>query len=465
LVDRFTNEERWSDTLPRTHNLMAYWYNGYQNLQFPCHYRGHLIFLNIGPMVYAFDPVDHRKLWDTSLLGAAISQQQPITPDRDNGLLIHYPDGVTHRLGQAGPFETTYVCIQSRDGISALDPLKGTVLWTKTDVPVSSQVFGDEDHLYVVEMRPDGTPSGCRALRAADGVAVDVPDFAALYQRRQRLVGRNLLLWETAADGGMVLRLYDVHTGKDLVNRKFSRGAMLMHSQDPALAGVVEPSAGGKVTAVDLTTNQDVLVTRVEPADVDKAQEIHLLQDAQQFYVAVHRPADVQANPWGNSYWANVSNGMRWLMVNGKVYAFERKTGKMRWWAQVPNQMLVLDQFQDMPMLLFTAQYNKGINPGGVGMRQASQHFAAVKSIDRRTGKLIFDSEYPQPHQQFYALQANLQAGTIDLASYNLRIQHYLETDAQAKAGGAFPSSPDPVPEVADSPFRRSRAVPPRRVP
>ena len=47
------------------------------------------------------------------------------------------------------------------------------------------------------------------------------------------------------------------------------------------------------------------------------------------------------------------------LVVNGNIYAFDRGTYKLRWRAEGLHQMLVLEQFQDLPMLLLTARYQK----------------------------------------------------------------------------------------------------------
>ena len=61
-----------------------------------------------------------------------------------------------------------------------------------------------------------GTAGKGFALRACDGAAVPVPDFAALFGRKVSAVGHCLLLTDTAPDSGhMIVRLYDVLTGKD----------------------------------------------------------------------------------------------------------------------------------------------------------------------------------------------------------------------------------------------------------
>jgi outer membrane protein assembly factor BamB len=433
VVDRFTNEETYGENLMRN-NQVNYWYNPYQNNHHAYHLKGHMMVLSLGSMVYGFDPVGHRKLWERNLFGSGVGQpNMQITQDRDGGVQAHYPDGHTRRLGQTGPVQASYVCLQTRDGLVALDPLRGTTLWTKTDVSAGVQIFGDDQHVYLVDVRADGTVGNSRALRARDGVSVDVPEFGTLYQRRLRIVGRNLLLSETNPKGSMVLRLYDVHTGQDVWKKSFLPNAMVLRSDDTDLTGVVEPANNGKVTVIDLATNEEVLTARVEPKDLEKAQEVHLLQDSQQIYLAIHRPLEAQNNPFGVNVWTNAGT-MRWIQVNGEVYAFRRSTGKLNWHNAVPNLMMIVDQFHDMPILLFTAQFNRMVNPGA--MRAAPQHYAAVRSIDKRTGKLLWDKDYPNNHQQFYALNMNLQAGTIDLVSYNLKIQHYLENGAGALADG-----------------------------
>ena len=152
-----------------------------------------------------------------------------------------------------------------------------------------------------------------------------------------------------------MLRLYDVHTGKDLWRRTFSPKAMVIQSEESELTGIVEPSKDCRVTVIDLRTQKDVLVTRVSPKDLDKVPEngINLLRDNDYFFLAFNAAPDPAANPWGGP-WSNLNPGMRSLMVNGNLYCFHRDTGKLNWKNEVSTQMIVLDQFKDLPVVLFT---------------------------------------------------------------------------------------------------------------
>jgi outer membrane protein assembly factor BamB len=473
LIDRTTGADHCSKNLAMdqySQNLVRnymYQFGGYSptgGSRYPYHVKGHLVVVNVGHMIYAFDPVAQKILWERNLFGLGhLNVGNPqIIRDRDGSVEVIYQDGWRQKLGQTGPVGASYVCLHTREGLVALDPVRGTELWTKSDVPARAQSFGDDQHVYLVEVRPDGSISGSRAMRARDGVTVEVPDFAALYQRKLRVLGRHLLLSETEPQGGLALRLYDVHTGSDVWRRSFAANAVVLRVEDPYLAGAVEPD--GTVTVVDLRSRQEVLQTAVDPDHLRKVQEVLLLQDSDQFFLAINGGTEVNVNnPWGGAGpWQNVSNGIRWAAVNGKVYAFDRATGKVRWINDVPTQTLVLDQFKDMPFLLFTAQYNKAVNQGQ--NRLPPRRYSATKSIDKRTGKLLFDEEMANDGNQFYALNTNLREGKIELVSYNLKVTHYLASEAEANALGQRSVLPPPAPDDGRTAPGRViiRAAPPR---
>ena len=77
---------------------------------------------------------------------------------------------------------------------AAIDPVTGRTLWMRSDVNSRSHVFGDEQHIYVVNMGVNSKANGTRVFRAYDGVSVRAPDFSTPYNERVRLVGRNIPL-------------------------------------------------------------------------------------------------------------------------------------------------------------------------------------------------------------------------------------------------------------------------------
>jgi outer membrane protein assembly factor BamB/tetratricopeptide (TPR) repeat protein len=421
VSDAMTNEEYWrSPDLPPVQLVN---YNASGNARFPYHVAGHIAVLNLGHMVYAFDVVDRKKLWEWNLYGpgGTAPQMSRTMQDRDGTVQVVYQDGWVQRLGNSGPVEASYVCLHTRTGLVALDPARGTVLWAKTGVSPKSQAFGDADYVFLVETNPDGTAGATRAVRAQDGVSVAVPDFGPLYQRRLRVLGRQILLADTDSSEGVVLRLYDVLTGKDAWRRAFPAGSVVLKSEDPDLAGAID--ADGTVTVVSLHNRKEVLKAQMKSGDVAGVSEANLLADRDQFYVAPNKPANMNNNPWGGT-WPAVGFGLRSVQVNGAVYAFDRETGDLRWWSEVPDQMLVLNQFGDLPVVLFAAQHNKLVNNGA---NRFPMRVMVVQSIVKRSGKLCFSHEYANDGNQFYALNTDLRAGTVELVKHNLKVQHYLE--------------------------------------
>jgi outer membrane protein assembly factor BamB len=428
LIDRNTNGERCS---PQQLAGAGNFNNPYQvqngDSRMPYRTVGHLMVLSVAHTVYAFDAVGGKVVWDKNLLGGMMGY--PLNPDRDGRLQIQYPDGSIQRLGQTAPVGPSFVCLHTRDGLVALDPVRGNVLWTRSDVPLRAQVFGDEDYVYWIEMRDGGSGAG-HAVRARDGANVEVADFGRDYRQRASVIRGRILVSEEGPEGELSLRLRDVHTGKNVWQRDFSPHAILMHSDEPELVGIVEPQKKGKVTVIDLRSQQELLVVHVEtPADLDKIQKIHLLRDRDRYYVLFDLVGNAPGNPLGGTQ-PNVQNGLRWLLVNGPVYAFARETGKLVWMKEVKNQTVILTDFKELPIMIFTARYSRPMGVGGVP--RGIHAVADTKTIDKRTGKLLYpppDKEEDTNTQYFYSITSNRQAGTVELTSFNLQIRHAPEKD------------------------------------
>lgn len=420
--DRATNTEVWSNNLTRT-QFQNFLYTGNPNQQtrFPYYTVGHVVVLNLGHMVFGLDPINKKVLWEQNLLGTSGLQgyNNIMVDPKDGTLQVFYQDGYVQRIGQALPIEPGYVCLQTRDGLVAVDPISGKTLWTHNDVTTRARLFGDSDYVYVVDVNNDGTPTGTRVFRAHDGVTVKgLRDFAGVYNQRVRVIGRKILASENAK-GKLVVRLYDILSGKDDWSKEFAPNSTLLRSEVNNLAGVCEPS--GKVTVFDLTTSKEVLTGQLKPEHLEKNQYVTLLQDRDLTYLAINGPLDAEVAPWGGVQ-SNLlqGTGLRSIPVNGFVYAFDRESQKLKWRAEAFNQMIVMEGLSDLPMLLFTSRYHKMV---GNGANKFPMQVVTVRSIDKKTGKLIFDRpELSQNVQQFYQMNTNLRDGTVELVSNNYKV-------------------------------------------
>jgi hypothetical protein len=275
-----------------------------------------------------------------------------------------------------------------------------------------------------------------------------VPDFTALYQNKQRIMGRHLFLVQTE-QGKLVMRLYDVHTGKDSWKQTFAANSVALRSDNPHLAGAIEPD--GKVTVIDLRTRKEVLKVPafdpkepylgVDPAQLKTTPQVHLLQDAQQLYLAFqHSDAAAAGGPW--PAFLNGS-GVRTVPVNGRIYAFAQGTSELKWYTQdVSNQMIVLDHFERLPMILCVARYNKG---GAAAGRQWQA--VGVVALDKVTAKQIQrmdDIPYTGANTWFYGLNVDARAGKAELVGQNIKLTYVLAGSTSSATDKGTDSKPPP---------------------
>jgi len=466
LVDLTTNKVRWTQNLgsvPNNFRFFQYLYQQGQNNQaFHPNARfrffqvkGHLAVFQVGTMVYALDLDTSRILWQHSLLNEKINLPvQQILPDSEGNLEMlvanQFGQLSRFRIGQVGAVEASYVALVTQKGLVVLDPLRGTPLWTKMDVPAQSRVFGDEQHLFLVQEAPGGATGAGRVLRAIDGASVEVADFGQIYQNRIRVAGRRIL---SALNGknGVTVRLYDIPSGKDVWTRAFAGGSTVLQTEDRELTGVIEPD--GKLFALDAATGKNILSTsvlqadrapRIKAEDLKNLHEPLLLRDQERFYLALNKAVDtnqVAGGVIGN----NFSNGLRCGVVNGWFIAFhavdgkrkvgdrdiEWKKGQIAWHSFTPvtNQLIVLEQFRNLPVAIFTARYNQMQGAQGVnGTRWVTQ----TLSLDKRTGRLVWPpagADGLQPSNSnplYYAFNIDLSAGTINMISFSGILQHYI---------------------------------------
>ncbi|MGH7170133.1 MAG: PQQ-binding-like beta-propeller repeat protein, partial [Gemmataceae bacterium] len=131
--------------------------NADSHSRFPYQTVGHLIVLPLANRVFGIDPVHHRLLWEKDLLketdGPLPMNPGVSVPDPTDGTVVMtYNQGFKQRLGQVSPFQGQTICVQSRNTLSALDPISGRILWSRMDVNSRNFLFSDEDYVFVVEL-------------------------------------------------------------------------------------------------------------------------------------------------------------------------------------------------------------------------------------------------------------------------------------------------------------------------
>lgn len=420
LLDRETGAEVWSQRVALD-SFRGYLVQfGFAGSLVPCEVQGHLAVVNLGAVVFGLDLLDHRILWKKSFVdGPFLADRMVVVNNTDNDATVEHllqlfavdrlGSGQQRLLGQLGPLGPSHVTLRTTGGLVALDPVRGDVLWTRSDVAVEAEVFGDDAQVYVVDARA-GVAS--RALSTTDGTVVaGVPDFAKVYSHDARHLGRRFLVLDN--NFPVRLRLYDIPTGKEVWQEEVPVNGLPLRSEDPHLAGTIAPDGRFRIT--DLRRCKEVCRGRLDdPHHLDNVQNIYVVQDRSRFYL-VCQGSDVGAG--GNESWPCLS-GLRGLPVHGMVYAFDRATGKRLWFDRVRNQVLLLEQFEELPILLFA-------NGSSQAMAGNVTQSVSVQSIDKNTGKRLLVHTDGNNGGSFHAVRVDGYARTIDLVGPTTRLRHY----------------------------------------
>lgn len=436
LVDRDTNEETWSMPVNVPANALSYVTSTPGGPPLFYRVRGHLAVLHLGHMLYALDLAQRRLLWERNLLGRDMPPPLfQIQQDKDGNLDLDIPGlGQTERLAQLGPVTAGYVCLRSREGLMALDPVSGQELWVRTDVPRNLYLFGDQWAVYTAEVNESGL-GVTRAYRGQDGAPLDVPPFAAAFARRVRIHEGRLLVTDSEPGGNLVVRLYDVRLGKDLWKQTFPPGTVVLSSEERNLTGVLQPN--GRVSVIDLETCREVLRSDLGEVYAAGINDGLILQDATYFYIVLNSQPKLNPPLAQTTTLPNFA-GLRHIKVNGHIFAFDKSTGELHWRTVEPvlNQALLVDGFADLPFVLFSASYQKVMANPGMPNRNFMP-MTGTKSFVKATGKLLYEREH-QTRQlmQFHTLRIDRVRGIYDLIGDFGGLRHYIETAASPASLG-----------------------------
>lgn len=459
LVDLTSNKVRWQQNLGDVstnyqffrylHDLAERNIAYYPNARFRFFQgTGHLAVFQAGTMAYALDLDASKILWQYSLLDVppdGVGTTQAI-PDAEGVLWLTTTNPQTgqpmsrRRVGHVGVVRPSYVALSTQKGLVVVDPLRVNpdgkspqVLWTRMNVPAGTEIFGDDEYIYLVDTTQDGVTGAGRALRASDGSPTKVVDFGHLYRHRIRVQGRHIVAADPAG-GRLTLRHYDIVAGKDLWKQEFDNRAVVLKTEDPNLTGVIEPD--GKITVVDLRGHKVVMTSnvkqgRVSDEDLKNLKEPLLVRDNERYYVALNQPVD-SAKVMGGVVAPNFGNGLRCHLVNGWLVALDHK-GEFLWhvYDRMKNQMIVLEQFHNLPILVFSSRYTEAA-AGPVGGQRA---VSWTVSINKANGKVIFWPLEPRTSNgiaQFYSFSIDMKNGTINLIGRTGTVQHYADDGRQS---------------------------------
>jgi len=413
LFDRNTGAELWSHGVA-VGNLRAILQNAPPQFWIPFRADGHLAVVSLGHLACGIDLLERRLLWSRDLGEKPLPLVAQLMGDDPRARLkVQYQDGVIQALGRIAPIQSAGVCLTVRDKWVALDPLRGDTLWTTPCDDPNAELFSDDASVYLTRGEWAEPSTQRRTMSLHDGVVRNLGAFPALSGDALQAVGRNFLLGPAAPRGKWNrLALYDPLAGKEVWTQPLAEGTLVAHSEVPHLTATV--GLDGKVHVYDLRRRAELFAAEVDADHLRRVYEVRLLQDHSHYYLMLNRelrPRDEVAGP----ALPNAVGGLRCLPAHGQLYAFHRG-GALHWASEVKAQHLILERFEESPLVLFSAVVQRTKAPGPV---------FTVASIDKRTGKAVWPlKDYAPITSPVHMVQINPGTGTIDLVTRHWKMRH-----------------------------------------
>ncbi|HEX7377215.1 MAG TPA: PQQ-binding-like beta-propeller repeat protein [Pirellulales bacterium] len=353
---------------------------------------GHLLLVSLGYQVVAIDTLGApgsraNILWRQDLSEAVaglprhvgINMQAAAMP-WGGGQRLQAVDSNGRPLGNTSPLSSDCVCFQRMRNLIAVDPLTKSTLWTRQDVPSGSELFGDDELLFVVPAAP-ANATEAMVFRTLDGESLGRRDVPPADQRIFT-IGRLVLAWELTGESEGTLRLFDAWKQVDLWRKPFDARARFWPVADEALAAM---DTRGRLTVLSLPDGKPTIETQLdkEPA----LQDIYLLRSPHTDVLITNRSTQQRANI--NVAAMAVPPGMA-AVVNGAAYGFDRRTGQRLYKQTLTQKGLLLGQPAASPLLVFAATTQRMRNNNAQPMK------GELTCLDKRTGKIVLQQELDQ---------------------------------------------------------------------
>lgn len=353
--------------------------------------KGHFVLLHVGTEVIAVDTLREGSargeviLWrqdlSNSLAGRGGTIRLTSIPIQRTWGPTRYAVSESGRaLGSIGPITPYGVIYQKVNELTCVDYLTGEPIWSRSGTDPGSDVFGDDQFVFVVP------PDGDRAMvvRAADGTVLG-ERFVGVRRDRWVTSGRFVLLCQSS-EGKLRIRWHDAWLAQDVWERVVDQSAQCWRPARDEVA-VLEPS--GKLMIVHLPDGRALVETQLE-ADPDLSRLYVHRSDTLYTVVACRREAAGAASP--PRYFGALEADTA-PEINGHIYAVDRRTGQPMWPrpAEVRQFRMPLDQPGESPALVLLNNYESKAAANSPRTAIAGQALC----IDKRDGRqLLLDQGF-----------------------------------------------------------------------
>ncbi len=283
-------------------------------------------------------------------------------------------DAMNRRYGTIGPINDDGVYFQRLRDLHCVDPLTGAAIWTRRNVGLGNDLFGDDELLFV---SPTGDADSL-VLRASTGELVGTRRIASA-DKRMLTLGRLVLSWEPAG-GQHSLTMRDPWQDKTVWDYSFAAGSKAaIVSQE--VIGILQPD--GQFSLITLADGKLLAKEQLEP---EKGLiGLYLLASPDEYLLVTN----ASAKPEQNMTVQSIPSAINSPIINGRVYGFSRTTGAKLWPAPVVVSQygMLLTQPGQLPVLTFVRMVHRPRPPGGNDPK------VGVMCIDKHTGRVVYNND------------------------------------------------------------------------
>lgn len=384
---------------------------------------GHLLFTVHSDVLHAISPVDRRVVWSYSIEGLNSSRvfRRNIYDRGVQAMQLASsvsPLGLWQQSAQSRGMlavaNAKYVCLHGRRCFTVLDTLTGEVRWRCDRVPAHTAIYGTEDVIFMMPQN-QSTPT---AFAALDGRTLSSKNLRTTLQQSITSVGPHLITMENKSTlsllgirrGNIIIRAQDPLRDQVAWEHKFSTKSRLCLLDDNRLA-VLQNSGEFQVLNLldgEQTTFTGLTETEMKPLTKGSSVTAYCVADRHHVYLLFN---DQNRNGY---YYGGGS--LRSVKVNGLVACFSSKTREKLWHKTIKNTSLVLQYFDDIPVMLFSER--KYERKGNFGY-----YSTEVIAIDKQTGKSLVNQKASTNYSGYQSMDVDLEANIIELNTYNQRLR------------------------------------------
>jgi outer membrane protein assembly factor BamB len=384
---------------------------------------GHLVFVLYRNVLHCLSPVDHRVVWTRPLekrgtsggmyysyysSSPAQNRYRPLTGGREVAAVLGLSKEFSHQGGLAFANENC-VGIYGRRRLIVVDTLSGNVLWMLRGLTQGSRAVATNEAVFVLSA--DG--NSVTAYRALDGRRLPDSKATKIAASAVGVIGNEFLHPEVTSHSFLGIgtsttswKLQSPLTGQVVWKRDYKNGATFTLLDDGSLVALPRH---GPLEVVD-RRNGNVAAYPFHSSTFGGAAQVYVLADRDTLFVVANnnRRGGFSTVYYGYGTLASIN-------VSGDVYAFDRTSRKLLWKKPVSGRQLVMDYFEQSPVLTFNTR--KYVNNGMV-----SHSLMSFLAIDKRTGRQLIDTEIPS-NQYYGSFSVNLSDRYVEFRTYSHRLR------------------------------------------